>query len=117
MSKIVSLDTMKTFEALAAKHLRERKVRWNPMLVRGEGVHFMSFFNEGRVKGAGAEVLREVCALADRLGVTLIARTLRPYMTEYFPRFGFDLVRTQPFGEDKSVWTFRRKPIACEACV
>lgn len=92
-----------TFEQLAADHRARLSVSWAV-----HGNHLMGLRNRG-AKGNGAVAMREVTALADRLGATLVLATSAEKLIPYYEGFGFKPVGEIRTGDYRAV-TFRRRP-------
>ena len=92
------------FNDLSRRHW-ERNVGWgvSDQIQRGYWV-FHSFGNYGQVKGRGAECLREVCALADELGVELHLWTGSRALHPYYESFGFVKIESPRYKADNVQW-------------
>lgn len=95
------------FNRLRRRHL-QKQVYWHTYDMGDGEFMFQSFINKSGVKGLGARCLKAVCALADRLGVTLVLRCIVPKLFPYYESFGF--VRDDSRPGYYSWETFKRQP-------
>ena len=94
---------MNQFAALALDHRIRLGVSWS---LSGQAI--MGLRNRG-AKGNGAIALREICALADSLGVVLTLATSVAKLKPYYERFGFVPTATLRNG-NYCATSFRRQP-------
>lgn len=104
-------DIIKQFNALEAEHNETLRVSWSATFdSRFEGLTFMCFNRWNRspdTKGNGAIALRQVCDLADELGLVLSLWTHVEKLHAYYRSFGFELQGER--AQDRAA-IFKRKP-------
>lgn len=92
------------FRALREEHVSKLGVDWHMSHYFSENNWYFSCFcrrdyyseaRNGPTKGNGAKALREVCELADKLGVTLQLDTVYEKLYGYYESFGFANTRTR----------------------
>ena len=89
------------FTTLAADHKARLGVSWHWSAVTGIGGLYRA---KTAPKGNGAIAMREICALADRLGATLTLGTSIERLKPYYESFGFR--RTRDFPMDAHITSF-----------
>lgn len=98
-----------SFDALAAKHQKRLGVTYHIGPMFGPWSVIALRRNGGR-KGNGARAMRELAALADKLGVVLTLGTSQKPLIPYFERFGFAV--KSPLGGNYGVVMERKIKLA-----
>jgi hypothetical protein len=100
---------MAAFDALAAEHRSRLGISWS----LPDGRTLMSLHrHKNSSRGNGAVAMREVCALADRLGVTLTLGTSVEKLKPWYVSFGFCKTKELGIGPRNCVTFFKRIPNA-----
>ena len=101
-----------TFDALRDDHRARLGVTW--MATPAFGIHAYSMMDLRRLKtapkGNGATAMTELCALADRLGVTLELGTSIARLKPWYVAFGFRPTRELKIGPSYCATFFERVP-------
>ncbi len=98
----------KEFQTLADDHRTRLGVAWT---ITGENLSGL-YRAPAAAKGTGAAAMREICALADQLGVPLTLCTSVEKLVPWFACFGFRTVNEIQRGTSYCVTYFRREPVA-----
>jgi hypothetical protein len=102
-----TIDIEEQFSKLRTRHWKKKRVEWCWRLQHDRSIYFGSFGNRSDVKGRGAECLREVCDLADKMGLDITLWTQPVRLHSYYESFGFVFEHKT---DDGPAW-FRRKAV------
>jgi hypothetical protein len=102
--------TENAFAEMRKRHRQELKVEW---MIRWVDDHwyFSSLRNRSGIKGNGAVALREICALADKVGEPIVLWTGPERLYSYYEQFGFKQIGRKRCDAAYEAMFFRREPL------